>query len=72
MHELGKVFLLLGVLLIVIGALLLLGPKVPLLGKLPGDLVIKRDNFTLYLPITTSIVLSILVSLLVYLINKFR
>ena len=72
MHELGKALLLLGGLLIVIGAVLLLGPKDPLFGKLPGDLVIKRENFTLYLPITTSIVLSILVSLLISLINKIR
>ena len=72
MHELGRGLVLLGLLLIVVGAVLLFGPKVPLLGRLPGDLVIKREHFTLYLPFTTSLVLSGLISLLCTVLRKAR
>jgi hypothetical protein len=72
MHELGKGLILLGLVLVVIGAVLLFGPKVPSLGKLPGDIVIKRENFTCYVPLATSIILSLIISLLLYLLSRFR
>jgi hypothetical protein len=46
--------------------------KLPFAGRLPGDIVIKRENFTFYFPLATSIIVSILISLILYLINKFR
>ncbi|MCX8163878.1 MAG: DUF2905 domain-containing protein [Aquificaceae bacterium] len=65
MSELGKLLLLVGLLLVVLGLLLTLFEKLPLgLGRLPGDMVIKRDGFTLYIPLATSIVLSVLFSVL--------
>ncbi|MEJ5339858.1 MAG: DUF2905 domain-containing protein [Aquificaceae bacterium] len=65
MSEMGKVLLLMGLSLIVIGLLLTLFEKLPLgLGRLPGDIVIKRDGFTFYFPLATSLLLSILLSLL--------
>ena len=60
----GKFLLIAGLVIAGVGLLLIWGPKIPLLGKLPGDIVIRRENFTLYFPITTCIVLSVLVSLL--------
>ena len=72
MNELGKGLVILGAALIVVGVVLLFGPKVPFLGRLPGDIVIKRENFSFYFPLATSIVLSILISLLLYLFNKLR
>jgi len=42
------------------------------LGRLPGDLIIKRENLTVYIPITTMILVSILISLLLYLFSKWR
>ena len=72
MHELGKALILLGVVLIAVGLLLLVLPKVPFLGKLPGDILIKRENFSFYFPLATSIVISIVVSLILYLFNKWR
>jgi uncharacterized membrane protein YkgB len=72
MHELGKGLVILGIVLVVVGAVLLLGPKVPLLGKLPGDIVIKRENFTFSFPLATSIVLSVIISLVLYLLGKLR
>lgn len=64
MIELGKTLILFGGVLIVIGALLAFGGKAPWLGRLPGDLVIQRENFTFYFPIVTSIVISVVLSLL--------
>lgn len=54
-----------GGLLLLLGAILSLGGRVPWLGRLPGDIVIERDNFRLYFPITTSILISIILSLVV-------
>jgi Protein of unknown function (DUF2905) len=72
MNEIARIFILLGVALIVIGLVVLVIQKLPFAGRLPGDIFIKRDNFTFYFPLATSIVVSILISLILYLINKFR
>ncbi|UCG38686.1 MAG: DUF2905 domain-containing protein [bacterium] len=69
MTSLAKFFLILGVVFLAVGLLLLLSPKIPWLGRLPGDILIKRKNFTFYAPIATSIILSVLLTLL---INLFR
>jgi len=67
---LGKMLILLGVLIIVIGVLLLVGEKIPWLGKLPGDIIIKRDKFSFYFPITTCIIISIILTLLFWIFRK--
>lgn len=72
MHEIGKSLLIFGILLIVAGAVLIFSDKIPFLGKLPGDIVVKRKNFTFYFPLATSILLSILISIVLYLIGKLR
>jgi len=70
MAELGKTFIMLGVVLAVVGVLLLLGGKLPWLGRLPGDIFIQRDNFTFYFPLATSILISVLLSLLFLLFRR--
>jgi len=72
MPELGKGLIVLGAALVLIGLVLLYGPRIPFLGRLPGDIVIKRENFTFYFPLATGILLSALISLVLYLINRFR
>jgi len=72
MPELGKALVVLGAVLLVVGLLLLFAGRIPFLGKLPGDIVIRRRNFTFYFPIATGIILSLLISLILYLIGKFR
>jgi hypothetical protein len=72
MHEPAKTLMLLGAVLIAAGLLLLVLPKVPFIGKLPGDILIKRGNFTFSLPLATGIVISIIISLVLYLVGKFR
>ncbi|RUM65733.1 MAG: DUF2905 domain-containing protein [Sulfurospirillum sp.] len=72
MADLGKIFITVGFFLLLIGFLLSFSDKIPFhLGKLPGDIYIKKENFSFYFPITTSVVLSILLSVVLYLFSKF-
>ena len=64
MAGLGRLLILFGVVAIVTGAVLLVLPRIPWLGRLPGDVVVERERFTLYLPIVTSIVVSIVLTVL--------
>ncbi len=70
MGALGKMLILLGVLVIIIGLLLLVGEKIPWVGKLPGDIIVKKERFTFYFPITTCILISIILTLLFTLFRK--
>ena len=67
---LGKMLILLGVLIIVIGLLLLIGEKIPWIGKLPGDIIIRKEKFSFYFPITTSIIISVLLTLFFWIFRK--
>ncbi len=67
---LGKGLVIAGVLLILLGALVSLAGKLPWLGRLPGDILIKRENFSFYMPLATSLLLSLLVSLLLWLFRR--
>jgi hypothetical protein len=70
MGILGRTLILFGVLLVALGLLFLLGSKVPWLGRLPGDLYIHRGNFTFYFPLTTCILLSLVITLVLYLFRR--
>ena len=72
MGEMAKIIIVIGAVLVLIGFAMLFVQKVPFLGKLPGDILIKKENFTFYFPLTTSIVISVIVSLILYLVSKFR
>ena len=72
-RELGRMLLMLGGLLIVVGAFFYFGGKLPFrMGSLPGDIVHKDDHTTFYFPIVSCIVLSVGLSLLFWLISRFR
>jgi len=68
----GKLLIIVGIVCIAAGLLIVYLPKTPFLGKLPGDIRIEKENFKLYFPITTSIVISIVISLLLFLYNKLK
>jgi hypothetical protein len=71
MAELGKLFLVVGGIVIVIGAALIFSAKLHLpIGRLPGDIVYRGKNTTFYFPLATSILLSIVLSLIVWLLNR--
>lgn len=72
MGEMAKIIIVIGIVLVLTGLAILFFQKVPFLGKLPGDILIQKKNFTFYLPFSTSIVVSIIVSLILCLISKFR
>ena len=72
MEFLARTLMIAGASLLVVGFLLHLGPSLPLLGKLPGDIRIERASFRLYFPITTCLLLSLLVSLCLWGLSKLR
>lgn len=69
MHP-GKTLILFGLLLVVVGLLWTFGSKIPLIGKLPGDIRIERENFTFYFPLGTCILISLVLSLLLWLFRR--
>lgn len=69
-QNMGKLLIIAGAAAILIGLVLVYTGKIPFLGKLPGDIVFKGKNFTFYFPIVTSIILSIIISLLLYIFKK--
>lgn len=58
--------------MVIAGAVIHFSVKLPFPGKLPGDIVIDRGNFKMYFPITTSILISLLISIILFLINKAK
>jgi Protein of unknown function (DUF2905) len=67
---LGKVLILLGSLLIIAGLFFTYGGRIPLLGKLPGDIRIQRENFSFYFPLATCLLISALLSLIFWLFRR--
>lgn len=73
MNELGKALVGLGLLLAAIGAVLLVAGRIGLpLGRLPGDIAYKGKNISVFFPLGTSILISIILSALLYLVSRFR
>ncbi len=70
LNELGKFLLIAGLFLAAAGLLLIFLPKIPFLGKLPGDIVIRKGNFTFYFPLATSIILSIVLTIIFSIFRK--
>jgi len=71
MLEVGKNIIFIGIVIVIIGIILTFSDKLPFnLGKLPGDIVYKKENTSFYFPITTSIIISIILSFLLYLFGK--
>lgn len=70
LEPLGRSLVVLGIVLAAIGAVLILGPRIPLLGRLPGDIRIDRDGLTIYLPIATMLILSVVLSVVLSLFSR--
>ncbi len=69
-HNFGKLLIFIGITLVLVGIMFTFTGKIPWLGKLPGDIYIKKENFTLYFPLATSILLSIALSLAMFFIGR--
>lgn len=65
----GKLLILWGLILVLVGLVLTVMPNIPWLGRLPGDIIIKKDNVRFYFPLTTCIIISLLLTLI---FNLFR
>lgn len=73
MGDLGRMLVLLGGLLLGLGLMLIFAGKINLpIGRLPGDIVVRGKNTTFYFPLVTSILLSVLLSLVLYVVNRMR
>ncbi|MFK3938530.1 DUF2905 domain-containing protein [Alkalihalobacillus sp. NPDC078783] len=70
MNEAPKFLIIAGIVLVIVGLLWYVGGKFLPIGKLPGDIVIKRENMTFYFPLMTSIVVSVVLSLLLFLFRR--
>ncbi|MFH1594237.1 MAG: DUF2905 domain-containing protein [Candidatus Omnitrophota bacterium] len=66
----GKSLIIAGIILIIIGTFFTLGGKVSWLGRLPGDIVMQKNNFSFYFPLTTCMLISVIFSVILYLIIK--
>jgi len=70
MTDLGKALITIGAVIALIGLFLTLSGRMPWLGRLPGDIYIKRDNFSFFLPLTTCILVSAIISVIFWLFRK--
>jgi len=66
----GKILIFFGIILVLAGILFMFAGKIPWFGKLPGDIYIKKENFTFYFPLATSILLSIALSLIMLFMSR--
>jgi hypothetical protein len=71
MEGIGKILLIVGGIIVVLGLILIFSQHIPFLGKLPGDIFVKRDGFSFYSPIVTLLVLSLLITIIVNVILYF-
>lgn len=71
-QPLGRALIFFGVILTSFGLIVLLAPKIPWIGRLPGDILIERERFSFYFPLTSCLLASVLLSLILWLIGRFR
>ena len=71
MEGLGKILLIVGGIIVVLGLIFIFSPHIPFLGKLPGDIMIKKNGASFYFPIVTMLIISILITIIVNVILYF-
>ncbi|RLE14133.1 DUF2905 domain-containing protein [Candidatus Aerophobetes bacterium] len=64
MSSMGKLLIIMGIFLVVVGVAFIWGPKIPFLGKLPGDIYVRKGNFVFYFPVVTCILISLILTLI--------
>lgn len=69
-EHIGRLLVITGIVIAAVGGLLMVSGKVPWLGRLPGDIMIQKRNFTFYFPLATSIILSLLLTLIFWIIGR--
>lgn len=71
MNHPGWLFIIIGVLITIVGLVWVFAPSIPFLGKLPGDIVIERENFRFYFPFATCILLSLVLTGMMWVVRWF-
>jgi len=71
MEGMGKIFLIIGGVIVILGLILIFSQHIPFLGKLPGDILVKKGGFSFYFPIVTFLILSVLITIIVNVILHF-
>ena len=72
LQPLGRALIFFGVILTAFGLILLLVPKIPWLGRLPGDIFIQRERLTFYFPLVSCLIASLILSLLLWVVGRFH
>jgi len=72
MEQLGKMIMFGAALVFLLGGLLYFSGRIPLIGRLPGDIYVKKENFSFYFPLATSVVLSVVLTLILWLVRWFQ
>ena len=67
----GRIIIIIGIIMVVLGLILAFGERIPFLGKLPGDIVIKKDGISFYFPLVTLLLLSVVLTLIINFIWRF-
>ena len=70
-ENLGRVLIIVGIVIALLGLLLAFGGRIPVLGKLPGDILIRKDGITFYFPVVTLLLLSVILTLIINFILRF-
>ena len=70
MESLGKTLIVFGLVLVAVGVIVSFAPKIPWLGRLPGDIVIRRESFSFYFPLATCLLISAILTLVLYLFRR--
>jgi len=68
--DFGKILIVIGLVIAIVGVLIAMGGKIPWIGRLPGDVVIKGEKFTLFFPVATSILISVILSLIFWFFGR--
>jgi len=71
MGGIGKILLIVGGIIVILGLILVFSQHIPFLGKLPGDIFIKRDSFSFYFPIVTLLIVSVVITIIVNVVLHF-
>lgn len=70
MNGLGRPLIVMGLVLLAAGVIISFAPRIPWLGRLPGDIYIRKENFSFYFPLATSILVSLIISFLLWLFKR--
>ncbi len=70
LHQIGRLLIIIGIVCAAMGGLILFSGRLPWLGRLPGDIIIQKKNFTFYFPLMTSILVSIIFTLLLWFFGR--